>query len=194
LRLVSAGALSNCNRPRLNSTSKGVRTSYAIGGCARCAALDILQRRAFFVCASGRNPLQRLFSTFPGGQPGIGLLLIRAALGGIAVALGASDLSGLIERTLPVWAVGLTFLVSGAGIIIGFMTPLASLLVGLGAVGIILSWIPAPPLASLGTTLIALLVVMTAMGIALLGPGAFSIDGNLFGRREIVIPPRSPRP
>jgi uncharacterized membrane protein YphA (DoxX/SURF4 family) len=153
-----------------------------------------LHRRAFFVCASGRIPLQRLFSTFPGGQPGIGLLLIRAALGGIAVALGAADLSGLIERTLPVWAAGLTFLVSGAGIIIGFMTPLASLLVGLGAVGIVLSWIPAPPLASLGTTLIALLIVTTSMGIALLGPGAFSIDGNLFGRREIVIPPRSPRP
>jgi uncharacterized membrane protein YphA (DoxX/SURF4 family) len=40
---------------------------------------------------------------------------------------------------------------------------------------------------------LALLMVITAMGIALLGPGAFSVDGQLFGRREIVIPPRPPK-
>jgi len=56
--------------------------------------------------------------------------------------------------------------------------------------GIALSWFPAPPLASLGATLTAAMMVATAIGVALLGPGAFSVDGQLFGRREIVIPPR----
>jgi len=32
-------------------------------------------------------------------------------------------------------------------------------------------------------------MIVTAVAIALLGPGAFSLDGRLFGRREIVIPP-----
>jgi len=32
-------------------------------------------------------------------------------------------------------------------------------------------------------------MIVTAVAIALLGPGAFSLDGRLFGRREIVIRP-----
>jgi guanyl-specific ribonuclease Sa len=34
--------------------------------------------------------------------------------------------------------------------------------------------------------------VLIAASIAMLGPGAYSVDGYLFGRREIVIPPRGP--
>jgi hypothetical protein len=38
-------------------------------------------------------------------------------------------------------------------------------------------------------------MVVDATAIALLGPGAFSLDARLFGRREILIPPdpRSPK-
>lgn len=147
-----------------------------------------------FFCASGRSPLQRLFSTFPGGRPGIALLLLRTALGGIAVSLGAFELAGLAERTLLVWVVDSLLLLSGVSLIVGFFTPLASLLVGLSVLCITFAWIPGPALGSFGATLVALLMVITAIGIALLGPGAFSVDGHLFGRREIVIPPRSPEP
>jgi hypothetical protein len=35
------------------------------------------------------------------------------------------------------------------------------------------------------------LAISIAIALALLGPGAFSIDARRFGRREIVIPPRS---
>jgi hypothetical protein len=37
-------------------------------------------------------------------------------------------------------------------------------------------------------------MIITAAALALLGPGAFSLDGRLFGRREIVIPPSSRPP
>jgi hypothetical protein len=41
-------------------------------------------------------------------------------------------------------------------------------------------------------------VVVMAMVSALLGPGAFSLDAQLFGRRKIIIPrsssPHSPKP
>lgn len=144
------------------------------------------------MCASGRIPLQRLFSTFPSGRPGIGLLLLRIALGGIALVLGGLELSGFIPRSPAAWTVASVLLVSGVGLILGFMTPVASLLAGVCVLAISLSWVPAPPFASVGVTVIAALMVITSLGISLLGPGAFSVDGRLFGRREIVIPPRSP--
>lgn len=132
-------------------------------------------------------PLQRLFSTFPSGKPGIGLLLLRAALGGIALLLGTLELTASAGRSPVVWMAVSILLASGVGLIIGFMTPVASSLVGLCVLGILFSWIPAPPLS----LMVAVLAVITALAIALLGPGAFSVDGHLFGRREIVIPPRS---
>jgi uncharacterized membrane protein YphA (DoxX/SURF4 family) len=149
---------------------------------------------AFFGARACEDALQRLFSTFPGGRPGVGLLLLRAALGAVAVALGASELSGPIGRTALVWSVACALLVGGLGLIVGFLTPFASALVGLSVLGIALAWLPAPELASLGVTLTVVLMVVTAIGVALLGPGAFSVDGQLFGRREIVIPPRQPEP
>jgi uncharacterized membrane protein YphA (DoxX/SURF4 family) len=142
--------------------------------------------------ASGRLPLQRLFSTFPGGTPGLGLLLLRAEVGGIATTFGALYLFGLIDRTPAVWIVGALLAGGGIALISGFMTPLASLAVGICMLGINFSWYPAPPLALLGTRIATFAIVITAVAIALLGPGAFSLDGYLFGRREVVIPPRPP--
>ena len=139
-----------------------------------------------------RRPLQRLFSTFPDGKPGLGLLLLRIAVGGMALVLGVLYFSGLIERSPAVWTVACLLIVSGGMMLIGLMTPLAGLLIGLCVLGITFSWFPAPPLASLVARLAALVIVITAVGLAFLGPGAFSLDGYLFGRREIVIPPRPP--
>lgn len=193
LRSLCVAASSNCKKELSRGNSKEVARNAAIEGCADRRYTDSLRCLALVECASGRVPLQRLFSTFPSGRPGIGLLLLRAALGGVAVAVGALELAGRVDRTAAVWAVAVILLLGGAGLIIGFMTPLASVLVGGCTLGMTLSWIPAPPLASLGVSLVALLLVITAVGIALLGPGAFSLDGQLFGRREIVIPPRSPK-
>lgn len=132
-------------------------------------------------------PLQRLFSTFPGGGPGVGLLLLRAVLGGIALLLGAVELTSSIGRTSIVWIAVPLLLASGIGLTIGFMTPVASAVVGLCVLGILCSRIPIPTLSPIA----AVPLVIVAIAVALLGPGAFSVDGHLFGRREIVIPPRS---
>lgn len=121
-------------------------------------------------------------------------MLLRSAVGGIAVALGALYLSGLIERAPAVWIVALLLIASGAALMIGLLTPFASLLTGFCVLGIAFSWFPAPPLASLLARLVGLVIVITAVAIALIGPGAFSLDGYFFGRREIVIPPRPPEP
>jgi len=41
------------------------------------------------------------------------------------------------------------------------------------------------------TRLAAFSVIVVAAALILIGPGAFSLDGYLFGRREIIIPPSS---
>ncbi len=86
-----------------------------------------------------------------------GAVLVRPALGGRVCAVGA------------------------AGLIAGFLTPLAALAMAAGlAVSIYRS---TPSLPELG------LVLLTggSVALALLGPGAWSVDARLFGRREVVI-------
>ena len=117
---------------------------------------------------------------------------MRVALGGLAVTFGALYLSSRIEHAAVVWVIASVLIIGGVALVIGFLTPFASLGIGICLLGIAFSWFPGPPFAMLAAPLLVLLVVVTAAGIGLLGPGAFSIDGRLFGRREIVIPPTKP--
>jgi uncharacterized membrane protein YphA (DoxX/SURF4 family) len=137
--------------------------------------------------------LQRLFSTFPDGGPGIGLLLLRGSLGGLAIAAGVLCLSGSLERVPAVWATGLSLAVSGAALIVGLMTPYASLLLSLCLLAGLFSTAPTFPIGFLGPKHFVGVLVLISVAIAFLGPGAYSVDGYLFGRREIVIPPRFPQ-
>jgi uncharacterized membrane protein YphA (DoxX/SURF4 family) len=141
-----------------------------------------------------RNALQRLFTTFPDGRPGIGLLLLRTAVGLGAIAAGVLYLSGSTGPYWLKWLVGSVLTASGAAMAIGFLTPWAGLLVGLSFLGVALSWFPAPSPGLHDVRLVALGMIITATAICLLGPGAFSLDGRLFGRREIIIPPSSRQP
>jgi uncharacterized membrane protein YphA (DoxX/SURF4 family) len=118
---------------------------------------------------------------------------LRVAIGGLAAALGVLYLSGLIERTAVVFVLAAVLLLGGVALMIGLMTPFASLAVAVCVLGVALSWLPASPYALLGAEPVTLVIVVTGVAIALLGPGAFSIDGYLFGRREIVIPSHSPK-
>jgi uncharacterized membrane protein YphA (DoxX/SURF4 family) len=121
------------------------------------------------------------------------LLLLRAAVGFAAAAAGILYLSGPSATSLDKWVIGLVLSVGGAALAIGFLTPCAGLFVGLCFLGIAFSWLPAPSWGLHDGRLVSFGIIITAVAIALLGPGAFSLDGRLFGRREIVIPP-SPRP
>ena len=90
------------------------------------------------------------------------------------------------------WVIVSVLIIGGVALVIGFLTPFASLGIALCVLGMAFSWFPAPPLIPSGARLITLVIITTAVALALLGPGAFSMDGYLFGRREIVIPPRPP--
>ena len=131
--------------------------------------------------------MRLLFSGFPGGLPGIALLLLRAVIG-VAIVVEGEALIGRPDATPALWLIGLSALASGCMLLIGLLTPLAGVLVGLDVMGIFLS---APSVSTLvvldsRTSLIfGLTILLAIMG---LGPGRFSVDARLFGQREIIIP------
>ncbi len=136
-----------------------------------------------------------LFFTFPDGKPGVGLFLLRAAVGVTAILQGRGYLAGRGTPTLWMWAMALLAMMSGALLLIGLLTKTASLLAMLESAGIALSWLPAPPFGLFDSKPSTIFVSIMAAAIMLVGPGAFSLDARLFGRREIIIPhaTRSPK-
>lgn len=122
--------------------------------------------------------LQRLFSTFAGGWPGAGLLLLRLVAGTALLYfatgrhLNSSDLPSFVPQVLEV----------GAGILllVGLWTPIAG-----AAMAMVQVWIA---FSRAGDPLIPLLLAALGLGLAMIGPGAWSIDARLFGRKQIKTP------
>ena len=117
----------------------------------------------------------------------MGLLLLRATVGLIVIVQGASYFIGRDGLSLWTCAVGLVLILAGASFLAGFLTPVAGILVGIGVISAAHFASPTPGslLDAIPTTV---LVVIVAAALALLGPGAMSVDARLFGRREIIVP------
>jgi len=126
--------------------------------------------------------VQRLFSTFADGWPGIGLLLLRLLT---VVALVYFGMAGLREAPqLATVAVQILGISAGILLLVGLWTLVAGALVALVQMSLAFSeyfshfydlWIP---------------VILAALGAALavVGPSAWSVDARLFGRKCIDIP------
>jgi uncharacterized membrane protein YphA (DoxX/SURF4 family) len=131
--------------------------------------------------------LQRLFSTFPGQWPGVGLLLLRLVVGTGAGVQGGTYLANAAAPDIARQAAAAVAIASGAALLIGFVTPGATVTAGLAFV--ILALPSAGPAAGLFLDRPgALSLALVAAALVLLGPGALSLDAHLFGRREIVFP------
>ena len=122
--------------------------------------------------------MQRLFSTFANGWPGRGLLIQRLLTGAVlfysAIAFLAKDPPLL--STAP-YMIG-----AGAGVflVLGLWTPVTGTVVAVAEL-----WIA---FAGLGNRLIPILVATFGATLAMIGPGAWSIDAKLFGRKHIETP------
>lgn len=88
-------------------------------------------------------------------------------------------------------AAGALAVASGFCLLSGFLTPISSVLVVLGGLGFALSSFALPALDLFDSNLVIVNVIVICMAIAFLGPGAFSLDARMFGRREISIPQAS---
>lgn len=88
------------------------------------------------------------------------------------------------------WALGLFGLVAGALLILGFLTPIAGALILVQGLAIHVSWLPDCSIQA-ADSIGLLFRIAVPLAIIGLGPGAFSLDAQCFGRREIIIPPAS---
>lgn len=135
--------------------------------------------------------MQRFFSTFPGGWPGVGLLILRLLVGLAFVTQGSLYFHSDAPRNLPTLALSLAGLLIGAFLAAGFLTPLAASVAGIFDFMLFARWLQLPSGSLFDGRMAAAEIAIVAVAIALLGPGAFSVDSRLFGRREIVISPAS---
>ena len=130
--------------------------------------------------------MQRWYRTFPRGLPGIGLLALRLAIGAKLVIEASGCIRGPQGLKLGVWLLSLLALGIGTSFVLGFLTQLVAGVSVLAGAAIYL-WHPASVSSLLNRPSLETIVV--ALAIALLGPGATSLDAYFFGRRKIVIPP-----
>jgi putative oxidoreductase len=121
--------------------------------------------------------LQRLFSTFASGWPGVGLLLQRILTAVLLIRFVILDLvSSSFSFSL---SAVIEFIAALTGILflIGLWTPIMGALIALVELWSAMSHVSDPSihltLAVLGAT------------IAMIGPGAWSMDARLFGRKHI---------
>ena len=112
---------------------------------------------------------------------------MRAVLGFAILVQGAFYIRAT-DVTPAEWTVGAAALLAGGLLLAGFLTPVAGTATGLGALGIGLSLLPrcSTTLFNSGAAVVFGATILFATVI--LGPGAFSLDARIFGRREIIIP------
>ena len=121
--------------------------------------------------------MQRLFTMFPGGWPGAGLLVRRLAAA-IAVIIGGGS---AVRDAAQLGFHAMYFATIGVGILLlaGLWTPVAGALQAIIEVWIFFS-------RGDGASLHLLLAAL-GVSLVMLGPGAWSVDARLFGRKRIDI-------
>jgi uncharacterized membrane protein YphA (DoxX/SURF4 family) len=118
--------------------------------------------------------MQRLFSTFPNGWPGCGLLLLRLVCGAPLMFVGTGKLPASPEAAL--WMQVLSCL-TAALVLAGLWTPFTA------SCQAILQGVFA--LAGDSFASANLMLAMIGVSLVMLGPGAWSIDARLYGRKRI---------
>ena len=118
--------------------------------------------------------MQRLFSTFADGWPGAGLLIQRVLVGAALLYYAAATPVGAAAAPEVIGAL------AGLLLIAGLWTPVAGLVAGCAEAWIAFS----SPGHMYGPAVLAVLGVT----LALIGPGAWSVDARLYGRKHYVPP------
>jgi putative oxidoreductase len=121
--------------------------------------------------------LQRLFSNFANGWPGSGLLILRLLIACTAFRLALTPAG---HAPLLVSAPRLVQAGTGILLLVGLWTPAVGALLAAIEVWLVLS--------QAGDTSTRVVLATLAVALAMIGPGAWSIDARLFGRRVMKAP------
>ena len=124
--------------------------------------------------------MRRLYSTFAGGWPGTGLLLMRLVIGCVLVVRASLRLWG--DPSLNITITAVILLVAGFLLMLGLWTPIVGT-----SVAVIDAW---KILTLPGDRWLWLLLGTVSVALAMLGPGRWSIDARLFGWKRVEAPPR----
>ena len=119
--------------------------------------------------------MRRLFSSFARGWPGVGLLLIRIVAGFSLILDGVGKFQS--GHAIEELVLGLVAIGDGALLVAGLWTPIAgSLVIAIATWEIVLRHDHPYP---------GILLAAIGAALALVGPGALSIDARLFGWKRI---------
>lgn len=124
-----------------------------------------------------RCVLQRLYSMFPNGSPGLGLLLLRLVCSAFVIVGGVTRI--LAGSYIPTLILESTEVAGAVLLVVGLWTPVAGILIVLVELCLAFS----------GGNSIENSILLAALGAALavLGPGSHSIDAKRYGRRRVEI-------
>jgi hypothetical protein len=111
---------------------------------------------------------------FPAGTAGWGLLLLRVCAAGMLVRSSIPDAS----ISVPIWQF-VAAVILALALFFGALTPIICCVSALLQVSVLLGASESNPLHFVFTFCVT-------VSLFLLGPGAYSVDSRLFGRRLIV--------
>jgi putative oxidoreductase len=135
-----------------------------------------------------------LWGNFYGGRAAFGLLVIRVIFGGALLQHGfvkiqhpfgwmgpEASVPGIFQALAAISEFG-----GGIALVFGFVTPIAALgIISTMAVAVVMAHGSAPWVSSDGPSKeSALGYLAVALGVLLIGPGKFSLDALIFGRKS----------
>jgi uncharacterized membrane protein YphA (DoxX/SURF4 family) len=125
------------------------------------------------------DDLRHSFSAFPDGWPGQGLLLLRVTVGLPLVYWGSASLTALGFAAIPHFAAA----VAGILLISGLHTAIAGAVIVLAEAWMLVS----PASGYHAEPWPHIFLAALSASVAMLGPGAWSVDARRFGRKVFEI-------
>ncbi len=127
--------------------------------------------------------MQRLYSSFARGWPGTGLALLRFGAGILLIYFAIESV--IASREPARLALDAVAGLGGILLMIGLWTPVAGVVIAVAQLWILFS----QPFSQHQYPFAHILLAVLGAALAMLGPGAWSIDARLFGRKRVIREP-----